>query len=148
MNSFIPDVEFIADWKTSSQDCAEIREGRPWTWQIDYHGLAGIIHCLLFGKYIETARCDQGGLGRVGRRYKIRESLKRYWETDLWNDCFDVLLNPVSFMHVENNGKMPILKSVKAVRERMEAWLEANCERGIGLRSLIGKLEIFAKNRR
>ncbi|KAG5949839.1 hypothetical protein E4U53_005723 [Claviceps sorghi] len=148
MKAFVPDVEFIADWKTSAQDCAEMREGRPWTWQIDYHGLAGIIHCLLFGKYIETARCDQGGLGRTGRKYKIKESLKRYWQTDLWADCFELLLNPGSFVEAEAGQRMPILKTMRDMRERMEAWLAANCERGVGLRSLMGKLEGYARGRR
>ncbi|KAF4459438.1 BUB kinase [Fusarium albosuccineum] len=151
MRAFVPEVEFIADWKTSAQDCAEMREGRPWTWQIDYHGLAGTIHTLLFGKYIETVRCDQGGLGKSGRRYKIRESLKRYWQTDLWADCFELLLNPGAAAAAggEEGGKMPVLKSMKSVRERMETWLEANCERGVGLKSLMGKLEAaFGKNRK
>ncbi|KND90397.1 Checkpoint serine/threonine-protein kinase bub1 [Tolypocladium ophioglossoides CBS 100239] len=148
MKAFVSDVGFIADWKTSAQDCAEMREGRPWTWQIDYHGLAGTIHCLLFGKYIETARCDQGGLGKTGRKYKIRETLKRYWQTDLWNDLFEVLLNPGSFLEAEEGGQMPVLKSMRSVRKRMEEWLEANCERGVGLRSFIGKLEAYAKSRK
>ncbi|KAH7197699.1 Mad3/BUB1 homology region 1-domain-containing protein [Fusarium flagelliforme] len=151
MRAFVPEVEFIADWKTSAQDCAEMREGRPWTWQIDYHGLAGTIHTLLFGKYIETMRCDQGGLGKSGRRYKIRESLKRYWQTDLWSDCFEILLNPgvAAAAGGEEGGQMPVLKSMKSVRERMETWLEANCERGVGLKSIMGKLEAtFGKNRK
>lgn len=148
MRAFLPEVEFIADWKTSAQDCPEMREGRPWTWQIDYYGLAGTIHCLLFGKYIETVRCDQGGLGRTGRKYKIRESLKRYWQTELWSDCFEVLLNPTSFAINEDCGKMPVLKSMRGIRERMEIWLEANCERGVGLKSSMGKLEAFARNRK
>ncbi|KAJ4002855.1 protein kinase [Fusarium irregulare] len=151
MRAFVPEVEFIADWKTSAQDCAEMREGRPWTWQIDYHGLAGTIHTLLFGKYIETMRCDQGGLGKSGRRYKIRESLKRYWQTDLWSDCFEILLNPgvAAAANGEEGGQMPVLKSMKSVRERMETWLEANCERGVGLKSIMSKLEAtFGKNRK
>ncbi|KAF7535452.1 hypothetical protein G7Z17_g13199 [Cylindrodendrum hubeiense] len=148
MRAFVPDVEFIADWKTSAQDCAEMREGRPWTWQIDYHGLAGTIHCLLFGKYIETVRCDQGGIGKTGRKYRIRESLKRYWQTDLWTDCFELLLNPGSFVAAEDGSSLPVLRSMRAVRERMEVWLEANCERGVGLKSLVSKLEAFARSRK
>ncbi|KAK0731588.1 Mad3/BUB1 homology region 1-domain-containing protein [Lasiosphaeris hirsuta] len=147
MRAFVPDVQFIADWKTTAQDCAEMREGRPWTWQIDYHGLAGTIHCLLFGKYIETVRCDAGGLG-LGRKYKIRESLKRYWQTEIWAECFDVLLNPGSFVQHEDGGRMPVLKSMRGVRERMEVWLEANGERGVGLRSLMGKVEAWSRGRR
>lgn len=148
MRAFTPDVQFVADWKTSQQDCAEMREGRPWTWQIDYHGMANMVHCLLFGRYIETVRADQGGIGFGGRRYRIRESLKRYWQTDLWSDCFDVLLNPAAFLEAEVGGRMPVLKSMRGVRERMEAWLGDNCERGVGLKALVGRLEAFAKGRR
>ncbi|GKT83136.1 LOW QUALITY PROTEIN: checkpoint serine threonine-protein kinase bub1 [Colletotrichum tofieldiae] len=147
MRNFEPDVGFIADWKTSAQDCAEMREGRPWTWQIDYHGLAGIVYCLLFGKYIETVRCDQGGIGS-GRKYRVRESLKRYWQTEIWGECFDLLLNPGSYVAAEDNTRMPVLKSMRSVREKMEIWLESNCERGVGLKSLMGKVEAFAKGRR
>ncbi|CAH0000960.1 unnamed protein product [Clonostachys byssicola] len=148
MRAFMPDVQFIAEWKTTAQDCAEMREGRPWTWQVDYHGLAGTIHCLLFGKYIETIRCDEGGLTRGGRRYRIRESLKRYWQTDLWSECFEVLLNPSSFVEAEEGGQMPVLKSMRGLREKMETWLEDNSEKGVGLKSLMGRLEAFAKTRK
>lgn len=149
MRAFVPDVQFIADWKTTAQDCAEMREGRPWTWQIDYHGLAGIVHCLLFGRYIETVRCDAGGLGtQSGRRYKIRESLKRYWQTETWAECFEVLLNPGGCIEHEEGGRMPILKSMRGVRERMEGWLEANSEKGVGLRALLNRVEAAAKARK
>jgi checkpoint serine/threonine-protein kinase len=149
MRAFAPDVHFIADWKTGPQDCAEMREGRPWTWQIDYHGLAGVVHCLLFGRYIETVRCDAGGLGtQAGRRYKIREGLKRYWQTELWAECFDVLLNPGHFVAEEDGRRMPVLKSMRRIREGMETWLEENCEKGVGLKALMMKIEAWAKTRR
>jgi len=148
MRAFAPDVRFVADWKTSAQDCAEMREGRPWTWQIDYHGLAGVLHTLLFGRYLETARCENSG--GLTRRYRLRESLKRYWQTDIWAAAFDMLLNPVAAAETsEDGGRMPLLQGMRAVRERMEAWLEANCERGVGLKSLMGKVEGWAtKGRR
>jgi checkpoint serine/threonine-protein kinase len=149
MRCFAPEAQFVADWKTTAQDCAEMREGRPWTWQVDYHGLAGTVHVLLFGKYIETARCDAGGLGTAGgRRYKIRESLKRYWQTEIWAECFDVLLNPGAFVEAEEGARMPVLRSMRRVRERMEECLEASCERGVGLRALMGRVEAWAKARR
>ncbi|KAI0889885.1 Mad3/BUB1 homology region 1-domain-containing protein [Annulohypoxylon maeteangense] len=149
MRAFDPDVQFVADWKTDLHDCAEVREGRPWTWQLDYHGLAGTIHTLLFGKYIETARADQGGLGTsAGRRYKIRESLKRYWQTEIWAECFDVLLNPGSHVEAEEGRRMPVNRSLRRVRERMEGWLEVNCEKGVGVRGLMARVEGMAKARR
>lgn len=146
MRAFVPDVTFIADWKTTPQDCAEMREGRPWTWQIDYYGVAGIVYCLLFGRYIETVRADTGGLG-TARRYKIRESLKRYWQGELWSRCFDMLLNPAAHAEREEGGKMPLLRGMREVREEMEDWLVANCERGVGLRGLMAKVEGFARRR-
>ncbi|KAI0535722.1 Mad3/BUB1 homology region 1-domain-containing protein [Xylaria digitata] len=149
MRAFEKDVQFIADWKTTKEDCAEVREGHPWTWQIDYHGLAGIVHCLLFGKYIETVRADQGGLGTAaGRKYKIRESLKRYWQTDIWADCFDILLNPGAHVEGEVEMRMPVNRSLKQIRERMEDWLEANCEKGIGLRGMMNRVESWARSKR
>ncbi|KAK3906922.1 Enolase, C-terminal TIM barrel domain-containing protein [Staphylotrichum tortipilum] len=151
MRAFSPDVRFVADWKTTAQDCAEMREGRPWTWQIDYHGLAGTLHVLLFGRYIETVRCDAGGLatsGVGGRRYRVRESLKRYWQTEIWGECFDLLLNPGQWVEGEEGGRMPVLRGLRGVRERMEGWLEGNCEKGVGLRGLMGKVEVWARGRK
>ncbi|KAL5624732.1 hypothetical protein BROUX41_004792 [Berkeleyomyces rouxiae] len=169
MRAFVADqVEFIADWKTTGQDCAEMREGRPWTWHIDYHGLAGIIHTLLFGKYIETVRADPGtgnggsgssmgggvaggalNVGAGSRKYRVRENLKRYWQTDIWAECFDILLNPGQFVERDGEGgKMPVTRGLRRVRESMEAWLSANCERGTGLKTLVNKVETLAKGRR
>ncbi|KAI1780067.1 Mad3/BUB1 homology region 1-domain-containing protein [Hypoxylon cercidicola] len=151
MRAFGPDVQFVADWKTDTQDCAEAREGRPWTWQLDYHGLANNLHTLLFGKYIDVVRADAGGLGLAtssSRRYRIREPLKRYWQTDLWTECFDVLLNPAGHLDAEDGRRLPAARSLRRVRERMEAWLEANCERGVGLKTLVARVEGMAKSRR
>lgn len=149
MRAFRPDVQFVADWKTGPQDCAEMKEGRPWTWQVDYHGLVSVIHCLLFGKYIETVRADSGGLGTVGgRRYRIRESLKRYWQTEMWGELFDLCLNPGSYTEAEEGQKMPVLRGMRRVRERIEGWLEETCERGVGLKALLGKVEAWAMKRR
>ncbi|KKA30769.1 hypothetical protein TD95_004649, partial [Thielaviopsis punctulata] len=157
MRAFAADtVQFFADWKTTAQDCAEMREGRPWTWHIDYHGLAGIVHTLLFGKYIETVRAEQGVggalnvSGAAGRRYRVRENMKRYWQTDIWVECFDLLLNPGQFVEEdgEAGGRLPVTKGLRRVREKMEKWLVVNGERGTGLRTLMNKVEAFAKGRR
>lgn len=40
---------FIADWPVDQRDCAEMREARPWSYQADYHGLASVFYCMLFG---------------------------------------------------------------------------------------------------
>jgi len=150
MRVFRPEVQFVADWKTGEGDCAEMREMRPWTFQVDYHGLAGIVHSMLFGKYLETIAERGGGLGAAGvRNHRIRESLKRYWQTQIWDEVFTLLLNPLQGVEHDEGGRLPVLKGMKACRERMEEWLEENCERGIGLKGLLRRVEgaIGAKRR-
>ncbi|KAL9615235.1 MAG: hypothetical protein Q9167_000329 [Letrouitia subvulpina] len=163
MTHFAPNVQFVADWKTGKGDCAEMREMRPWTWQVDYWGLAGVIHSLLFGKYIEDVAvdapppppsagrggldADDGGGGETGlglrtareRRWKLKEGFKRYWQTALWARLFELLLNPTAHLEGEEGGKLPIMNGLRARREAMEAWLEGEgSKRGLkaGLRRL------------
>jgi checkpoint serine/threonine-protein kinase len=148
MKAFKPDVQFIADWPTTEADCAEMRELRPWTYQIDYHGLAGIVHNLLFGKYISTVAERGATLGAgATKTYKIKESLKRYWQVEIWQECLDLLLNPLMHLEPEEGGKMPVLRGMKDVREKMESWLEGNCERGVGLKALVRKMEESVKRK-
>ena len=150
MRQFVPNVAFIADWKTTDVDCAEMRELRPWTYQVDYHGLAGIIHSLLFGSYMNTIADKAGtGLGQgATKTYRIREGLKRYWQVEIWNEVFALLLNPLAHSEVEEGMKMPVLKGMRGCRERMEGWLEENCERGVGLKGMIWRMEGLIRERR
>jgi checkpoint serine/threonine-protein kinase len=146
---FQPDVQFIADWKTSEADCAEMREMRPWTYQVDYHGLAGTIHSLLFGKYLETIAERGGSLGAgATKTYRIRESLKRYWQTEIWAEVFGLLLNPLAHLECEEGKKLPVLNGMRALREKMENWLEGNCEKGVGLKASLRKLEAAIRDRK
>ncbi|KIX06499.1 uncharacterized protein Z518_04475 [Rhinocladiella mackenziei CBS 650.93] len=137
---FKPNTQFIADWPSSAQDCAEIRECRPWKWQIDYHGAAGVIHSLLFGKYIETIPAASSGL-RPGQKkeWKLKDNLKRYWEKELWEEVFMVLLNPGC---VSDHEDMPIQANLRRVRMKMEKWLTEDGERGgRDLRGALRKME-------
>jgi checkpoint serine/threonine-protein kinase len=42
---------------------------------------------------------------------------------------------------------LPVLKGMKEVRETRETWLEGNCERGVGLKALVRKMEEAVKRR-
>jgi len=66
--------KFIANWKVDERDCVEMREGREWSYETDYFGLASICYCMLFGKYIGTEETS-GPDG--GRWHKINTPLKR-----------------------------------------------------------------------
>ncbi|KAI9926915.1 hypothetical protein MW887_004014 [Aspergillus wentii] len=179
MQAFQPSVQFLADWETGNHECNEIREKRPWTHQIDLYGLAGTVHVMLFGKYIESvsARRSEGPASPNGhggsfgganvRKYRIREMLKRYWDREIWSEVFDLLLNPGAerWTQMEHEGELPaapfdenvapgsepvipVLKSMRYVREKMEAWLLANAEKK-GLALQIKKLEaIFAERKK
>lgn len=126
--------EFIADWTTDDRDCFEIREERPWTYQTDYFGLGGIVYCLLFGKYIEA-----GSITGVAGSYKIATPLKRYWQTEMWGEFFDLCLNPGRV----GGGVLPISGELESVRKRMEGWLKGNCNRTSGtLKGLLKKVEL------
>ncbi|KAF5382210.1 hypothetical protein D9615_004335 [Tricholomella constricta] len=127
--------QFIAEWPTDDRDCFEAREDRPWTFQTDYFGLVSVIYCMLFGKYIQSS-----SVVMVSDRYKISTPLKRYWQTDLWNRLFDVLLNPC---HVRSDGQLPVSEELGALRGEMEAWLQANCNRTSNtLKGLLKKVEV------
>jgi checkpoint serine/threonine-protein kinase len=155
MNAFSPNVQFLADWETGTHECNEIREARPWTHQIDLYGIAGVIHVLLFGKYIESApvRTSDANAGAGKRTYRIRESLKRYWDREIWSDVFDLLLNPggerwISMEMGDAAGPvLPVLKSMAFVRGRMEEWLVGNAEKK-GLALQLRRIEAVLAERK
>jgi checkpoint serine/threonine-protein kinase len=146
---------FVADWATDARDCVEMRDGRPWTYQADYFGLAGIVHCMLYGKYIEASSIvhvtPQNGVGGGGGakqqqqqpngpRYKLATAFKRYWQADLWTRLFDVLLNPCL---VRTDGALPVTDTLALLRVEMETWLQANCNRSSNtLKGLLKKVEL------
>lgn len=137
---FPPGQQFSADWATDDRDCFEVRENRPWTYQTDYFGLAGIIYCMLFGKYIQTSSVAPVVDSEGVERYKITTSFKRYWQTDLWHRLFDVLLNPCL---VRPNGELPVYNSLTSLRKEMEQWLQSNCNRTSNtLKGLLKKVEL------
>jgi checkpoint serine/threonine-protein kinase len=124
-----------------------MREGLPWTYQPDYFGLAGIIYCMLYGKYFE----DNSVISHPGKdgqpRYNLAASLKRYWQVDLWTRLFDLLLNPTL---VRENGSLPLCPELGALRKEMEGVLAVK-DRSHGsalpLKALLGKIIIASDER-
>lgn len=144
---FPTDQQFLADWPTDAKDCPEMREGLPWTYQPDYFGLAGIIYCMLHGKYFEDSSITSHP-GQDGEpRYKLAAPFKRYWQVDLWTKLFDLLLNPTS---VREDGSLPLCSELGAMREEMEGVLVVK-DRGHGsalpLKALLGKIIIASDER-
>ena len=179
LHHFLPSVTFIADWKTDIADCPEMRALRPWTWQVDYWGIACIAHSLLYGKYLDaipvssvssssssssssasasastsTSTTDNeidtnNMTTNQKRRWKLKEPLKRYWQTEIWAGFFDACMNPVLTAEEsdkEDGGVMPLTKTLKGVREGMESWLEREGGKR-GLKSGLRRLEERVKGK-
>ena len=144
---FPANQQFLADWPTDAKDCPEMRKGLPWTHQPDYFGLAGIIYCMLYGKYFEdnsiVLHPGEGGKSR----YRLAMSFKRYWQVDLWARLFDLLLNSTS---VREDRTLPLCPELGALREEMEEVLVAK-DRSHGsalpLKALLGKIIIASDER-
>ncbi|KAF9519618.1 hypothetical protein BS47DRAFT_1248998, partial [Hydnum rufescens UP504] len=144
MSCFPKNQTFVGDWATDARDCVEMREGRPWTYQTDYAGLAGIIYCMMFGKYIETTLSPKSTATQ--RWYKVSTPLKRYWQTDLWTRLFDILLNPVM---IRPDGALPLVDELGVLQEEMGFWLAANCEKkGKSLKRMLNSMFQYTKQRK
>jgi len=79
------DIFFTQVVKTDGIKCIEMREGKPWRQHIDYFGLAATAYCLLFGTYIDVVK--------VGDKWEVKGSYKRWWQMDLWKQFFNEFLN-------------------------------------------------------
>ncbi|KAK3506701.1 hypothetical protein QTP70_015867 [Hemibagrus guttatus] len=85
MTLFPDGAQFMAHCMTSGFQCTEMLSGRPWTYQTDYFGVAGTVHCMLFGSYMQVR--NDGGV------WKTNGVFKRNPHSDLWQEFFHVLLN-------------------------------------------------------
>ena len=131
--------KFIAEWTVDERDCFEMREDRPWTFQPDYFGLAGIVYCMLFGKYMQNSSITTSP-SEDDVRYRIATPFKRYWQGDLWNRLFDLLLNPCLALPL---ARQPLCEEMGALRKEMETWLQNNCNRSSNtLKGLLKKIEV------
>ncbi|CCH45142.1 putative serine/threonine-protein kinase [Wickerhamomyces ciferrii] len=112
MTMFPPNSRFKTNIKTDNQDCPEMRNDESWSFEVDYFGIAGILHTMLFGTFIETIQKDG--------KYKLASPFKRYWNHELWSPLFDLLINSRS------HGDFPITQKLRDQRLVLERWLEAH----------------------
>ncbi|KAK3759558.1 hypothetical protein RRG08_009744 [Elysia crispata] len=85
MTMFPPETTFTAKVETSGFQCIEMKTNRPWTYQTDLFGLAGTIHVVLFGSYMNVFQ--EHGVWRTTGNFV------RKWNTALWKQLFHQLLN-------------------------------------------------------
>nr|XP_005993610.1 PREDICTED: mitotic checkpoint serine/threonine-protein kinase BUB1 [Latimeria chalumnae] len=76
---------FMAKCETSGFQCVEMLTKKPWTYQVDYYGIAGTVYCMLFGTYMKVH--NEKGV------WKPNAVFKRTHHTEMWTDFFHTLLN-------------------------------------------------------
>ncbi|KAH8241979.1 hypothetical protein KR026_001316 [Drosophila bipectinata] len=83
--------------------CVEMRTQRPWTYQLDLFGLAGVMHVLLLGRYMEVVQRNPSGV------WMPKSALPRYVQRHVWETIFRTLLN------VRDCRTMPNLQELKTL---------------------------------
>ncbi len=102
------DLKMFPRGKTFSHSFAkdktpEMLEGKPWSYQIDYYGIACCAYVLLSGNYMKLSKNKDGlyapseALRRYGlilsEPFIIANKCPRWWNIDLWTSFFDAFLN-------------------------------------------------------
>lgn len=115
-----PGAMLTGDGGTDAFRCVEMREGKPYLWQADTYAIAGVLHCLLFGEYMDVERIVETATGRSSLR--IKSQFRRYWNVEMWSAVFDTLLNhyhPEEWCSVDASSIPPWNALVDCVHE----WL-------------------------
>lgn len=99
MNFFEKKRQFKKVIQTDGFTCIEMQEGRPWSFQTDLFCVAGTIHVMLFGEYMQlTKKYDQD--------WDIKQKLPRYLKKHVWTEVFQKLLNIKDINHMPKLGAL------------------------------------------
>ncbi|KFK40438.1 hypothetical protein AALP_AA3G373200 [Arabis alpina] len=90
LSLFPSTTEFNGDCRTSGFRCMEMKEDKPWKFQVDTYGLCVIVHMMLHNDYMKTEKKQSLDGGHINLPIT---SFKRYWNVDLWKELFTKLLN-------------------------------------------------------
>ncbi|XP_076989840.1 mitotic checkpoint serine/threonine-protein kinase BUB1 isoform X2 [Tamandua tetradactyla] len=85
MKLFPEGAAFTARCETSGFQCVEMLSGKPWSYQVDYFGVAASVYCMLFGTYMKVK--NEGGV------WKPEGHFRRLPHLDMWNEFFNIMLN-------------------------------------------------------
>jgi checkpoint serine/threonine-protein kinase len=135
-------------------NCWEVLNGKPVCYEADWYGVAGILHLLLFGKALnikEVLTSDDR------MQIRLASTFKRYWQVELWNEVFDVLLNSGALIEDDNViadvasqddfqdlvAEFPAAAKIRETRKKIEDWLVSACSKaGKSLKSLLQRVEM------
>jgi len=85
----VPPMEVNLMGKATCEEmmCVAMRQGFPWSFDVDTFGVCASAHVLLFGRHMNVQRRPDDG------KWRPVEPLKRYFHSTLWSRIFDTLLN-------------------------------------------------------
>lgn len=71
--------------QTDGFTCIEMQEGRSWSYETDLFCIAGTVHVMLFGEYMQ--------LQKRADTWDIKQKLPRYLKKHVWTQFFGDILN-------------------------------------------------------
>lgn len=104
--------------QTDGFTCIEMIEGRTWSYETDFFCIAGTIHVMLFGEYMQ--------LQKRPNAWDIKQKIPRYLKKHIWTDFFGQMLN------IKPNGQeLPDLNEMRRTFEEESRKMESELQKQI-----------------
>ncbi|XP_073820863.1 bub1 kinase [Musca autumnalis] len=100
--------------QTDGFTCIEMQEGRSWSYETDLFCIAGTVHVMLFGEYMQ--------LQKRGDTWDIKQKLPRYLKKHVWTQFFGDILN------IKTN-KLPDLSEMRNIFEEEAARMDSELQK-------------------
>uniref|UniRef100_A0A0A1XEG1 Mitotic checkpoint serine/threonine-protein kinase BUB1 n=1 Tax=Zeugodacus cucurbitae TaxID=28588 RepID=A0A0A1XEG1_ZEUCU len=99
--------------QTDGFTCIEMQEGRPWSYETDLFCIAGTVHVMLLGEYMQLQK-------RAGT-WDIKQKLPRYLKKHVWTKFFNDMLNIKS-------TKLPDLNEMRHTFDQEAARMDSELQ--------------------
>jgi checkpoint serine/threonine-protein kinase len=128
-----PGTLFCGKCHSETFTCADMRADLPWGSQIDTHGIAVTVHCMLFGSWLTIVPCTNVATtpSKTRVRWKLREEFKKYWQRAIWEEVFDSLLNAGEDLDLDR------------LRHTLESYLRQDPRKSKEIRSLLVRQDVL-----
>uniref|UniRef100_A0A1A9WUV0 Protein kinase domain-containing protein n=1 Tax=Glossina brevipalpis TaxID=37001 RepID=A0A1A9WUV0_9MUSC len=107
-------IKFRKIIQTDGFTCIEMQEGRSWSYETDLFCIAGTVHVMLFGEYMQLQK--RAGL------WDIKQKLPRYLKKHVWTQFFGDILN------IKAN-QLPDLNAMRYIFEEETAKMDSELQK-------------------
>ncbi|XP_065355685.1 probable inactive serine/threonine-protein kinase bub1 [Calliphora vicina] len=101
--------------QTDGFTCIEMQEGRSWSYETDLFCIAGTVHVMLFGEYMQLQK-------RAGT-WDIKQKLPRYLKKHVWTQFFGDILN------IKPDNKFPDLREMRNIFEEEASKMDSELQK-------------------